>query len=990
MFFGPTRVATRYRGAVGSTFPIRTSRPRRLVCTALIALAGGCAGDSGQAPPWQRLAHASLPSKITRAAADAPGNAGGRAVRFSKDGDQVWIDTILEREHWSRAERPHTWIAEVPTKGIGRPPSGTAPQRLEGSGRSFRFAGTKDDGGAYTISPNCFLAAFGFVQVVLDEGVEPPDELRLGFFARHDVALAEARRVSGRRYSGEGFALHAGDRAELSVNVPAASKLRFATTIESAFLEPAESAGTRFRVSLDGASLFEHEMTADQDGSSVWHEVDLPASGASAAKLVFEVGRRLRLLVVSGARDRSGRHRQLWKAPGTPRRRRAPRHRPVPDRHPARRLPRGLRRDAWHHAQPRPTSAREPALPAHLVGLLLDAASPRLTLHRTAAAPDRHHRIRVDPARSVDHDRRSDDATRLSHRCGHRSRLRLAHARHGTKASSGSASIKDELEGTLGQARAFLDADDGRPTFLFVHTYKIHSPYDYSEQTGREYGELLGLDFEEDHDTLYEAWKADATDLSDDLAGKLKSLYLAGVVDMDRSFGSFHEELAQRGLLERGYLVVTSDHGEVFGEHHELYHCGTVFEEAVRIPLMLAGADLVPGANEHAASLVDLTPTLADLAGISPLDSWVGSSLLSLDRERAVFSFQCLDTRGPSSMGIVEGEHKIIGYDRPRAQRPRRAVRRLPPRTRPRRSRGSEPGRHRLAIGHAAAPRSDDRAHAAAGRRRGSGPAGSRAPARARGTGIRRPFEGTSRATRPHSNPSAQVAASERAQQVRTQDDRSPECDEEQHLVVILFRARVLNPVSEGDDAQHPEHRRLADAGLEAVEEVEQIAAEGEGKDARDEDPASSGADRAHAGEWTGIEVLDRLRAEPTQDSAVVQSERQHRRPGVPRTEESQEQEGEQVLWHCPRRHHDRSHDAAQHTPAKVLRRAVSGLEGAAASHVSRCPGRQESRQEPRQEDCDDPDRQGSKRGFEAAIREDVGGPTPKAREAPALCPPRA
>jgi hypothetical protein len=86
--------------------------------------------------------------------------------------------------------------------------------------------------------------------------------------------------------------------------------------------------------------------------------------------------------------------------------------------------------------------------------------------------------------------------------------------------------------------------------------------------------------------------------------------------------------LAERGL-DRGTLVfVTSDHGEEFLEHGSWEHQKTLYEEVVRIPMMLAGPGVAPRRGAQQASLLDVAPTLLAWAGLPVPDSAQGRSLL--------------------------------------------------------------------------------------------------------------------------------------------------------------------------------------------------------------------------------------------------------------------------------------------------------------------------------------------------------------------------
>jgi arylsulfatase A-like enzyme len=217
-----------------------------------------------------------------------------------------------------------------------------------------------------------------------------------------------------------------------------------------------------------------------------------------------------------------------------------------------------------------------------------------------------------------------------------------------------------ELDELLEEARGFLDADDGRPTFLFVQSYRVHWPY-------RASGALLDSIRDEAHAQGATSVRVqfDMADLPrsprmEELARQMHAHYLGGVADLDRDLAPFLEHLRASGVLGSGYLVFTSDHGEGFCEHGAFFHARVPFEEQMRVPLLIAGRGLAARRIDRPVSLVDLAPTLADMAGIPAAPDWPGSSLLSGGEGRdAIFGFEA-SSKHDSALFVLEGEKKIL------------------------------------------------------------------------------------------------------------------------------------------------------------------------------------------------------------------------------------------------------------------------------------------------------------------------------------------
>jgi arylsulfatase len=212
---------------------------------------------------------------------------------------------------------------------------------------------------------------------------------------------------------------------------------------------------------------------------------------------------------------------------------------------------------------------------------------------------------------------------------------------------------------TLREAREFMEADDGRPFFLFVQTYRTHMPYRSDDAD-------IGKDTREVREELLRKARERGVPPPRDIpAARQKEIYERGVRDLDKKLGGFLDELEESGFFERAFLVFTSDHGEAFGEHGKLRHTGRPFEEEARIPLLVAGPGLVPADVDATASLVDLPRTIAALAGIPPAEEWGGVDLRQASGERAVYSF--LSHAGESFVAFVEGERKVHALADPEA-----------------------------------------------------------------------------------------------------------------------------------------------------------------------------------------------------------------------------------------------------------------------------------------------------------------------------------
>jgi arylsulfatase A-like enzyme len=163
-------------------------------------------------------------------------------------------------------------------------------------------------------------------------------------------------------------------------------------------------------------------------------------------------------------------------------------------------------------------------------------------------------------------------------------------------------------------------AAGSKPALIYIHTMEPHWPY---EPDPEDWAPFEPSDYrgERDASKLLERQKG----LMPEEVQYLRSLYLGAVRKNDRAFGTLVEGLEEMGSLDEALVVFTADHGEELHDHGGLQHRYTLYEEVLRIPLVIRFPGGVsagrrdPGPAEQA----DLFPTLAallDLGGPAATD----------------------------------------------------------------------------------------------------------------------------------------------------------------------------------------------------------------------------------------------------------------------------------------------------------------------------------------------------------------------------------
>ena len=114
---------------------------------------------------------------------------------------------------------------------------------------------------------------------------------------------------------------------------------------------------------------------------------------------------------------------------------------------------------------------------------------------------------------------------------------------------------------------------------------------------------------------------------------RLRSLYRSAVRYVDDSIGYLLGELDRIGVLDNMAVIIVSDHGEEFFEHGRWGHY-QLYDESIRVPLIihLPGSAICERFVDQ-VSLIDLTPTVLEIAGIKKPDNMLGESLLRYIRD---------------------------------------------------------------------------------------------------------------------------------------------------------------------------------------------------------------------------------------------------------------------------------------------------------------------------------------------------------------------
>ncbi len=153
---------------------------------------------------------------------------------------------------------------------------------------------------------------------------------------------------------------------------------------------------------------------------------------------------------------------------------------------------------------------------------------------------------------------------------------------------------------------------------------------------------------------------------------KSRDRYDAYIASVDEDLGRLFDFMQREGILERNYVVLTSDHGEIY-ERGLLGHTNEyLYEPLIRIPLLVSSPGQISRVDVHnPTSSVDVVPTLLSLTGRPVPAACEGILLPGLggeeDPQRSIFAIDAKTTHvnGPirkATLSCRKGQYKLIGY----------------------------------------------------------------------------------------------------------------------------------------------------------------------------------------------------------------------------------------------------------------------------------------------------------------------------------------
>jgi arylsulfatase A-like enzyme len=167
------------------------------------------------------------------------------------------------------------------------------------------------------------------------------------------------------------------------------------------------------------------------------------------------------------------------------------------------------------------------------------------------------------------------------------------------------------------QALSWIDGDSTRPFFVFLNYFDTHWPYGTPPGYPRKFVRL------DAHALLLDQ------QISDDSPTNRIAPYDESVAYVDDQIGKLFDDLKQRGIDQRTLVVVTSDHGELLGEHGFHGHQNSLYRPLIQVPLIFWQPGHLPAGVriKRPISQASLAATITDMLGLTEGAVFPGPSL---------------------------------------------------------------------------------------------------------------------------------------------------------------------------------------------------------------------------------------------------------------------------------------------------------------------------------------------------------------------------
>jgi arylsulfatase A-like enzyme len=175
----------------------------------------------------------------------------------------------------------------------------------------------------------------------------------------------------------------------------------------------------------------------------------------------------------------------------------------------------------------------------------------------------------------------------------------------------------------------WLSRDRQRPFFAFLNYFDAHEVYLPPKPFYGKFSQGRVLNSNAIRHEMRRSLRQDWPEMSPQEVQAEVDAYDETIAYLDYQLGQLFDELQRRSVLDNTLVIITSDHGEQFGEHRLFMHGNSLYSQLLHVPLLLALPSRVPAGVSvpEPVSLRDLPATVLDLVGIENSARLPGGSL---------------------------------------------------------------------------------------------------------------------------------------------------------------------------------------------------------------------------------------------------------------------------------------------------------------------------------------------------------------------------
>ena len=176
-----------------------------------------------------------------------------------------------------------------------------------------------------------------------------------------------------------------------------------------------------------------------------------------------------------------------------------------------------------------------------------------------------------------------------------------------------------------------------KPFFIWAHFMDVHSPYNPPMRNVLNFRKK-DFNISEREFLLSKVYSnADDIEITPKMVQDLQILYDAEINFVDEYIAAFIETIKIR-IRHNCLIIITADHGESFYEHGFFSHQGSIYDEVLKIPLILIDIGKISIAKEvqNTVQLIDISPTILEYFGLEIPENFQGISLLPMIRGETI------------------------------------------------------------------------------------------------------------------------------------------------------------------------------------------------------------------------------------------------------------------------------------------------------------------------------------------------------------------